>query len=233
MAVLITLISLGVLGLVLYLIEKCKNYSLKGVLLKFIISLLFVSVAIYSSYAKSGHVMSALIIIGLILGLSGDVWLDLKYVYPKDDKVYTYAGFIVFGLGHVLFITGMCLEFFHDANPLYIIIPIVASLIFGIINQLLAKPLKLKFNDLTWIVYVYSVLLFTTPLMALSLSILNNWTSTTLIMFIVGGVLFAISDIVLSTTYFGEGHEKPIDFILNYVTYYSAQFVIATSLFFL
>jgi hypothetical protein len=49
----------------------------------------------------------------------------------------------------------------------------------------------------------------------------------------VGGVLFAVSDLVLSGTYFGKGHERPIDFILNYLTYYGAQFVIAFSLMFL
>ena len=32
-------------------------------------------------------------------------------------------------------------------------------------------------------------------------------------------VLFAISDLVLSGTYFGKGKERPIDFILNYITY--------------
>jgi len=46
-------------------------------------------------------------------------------------------------------------------------------------------------------------------------------------------VLFTASDLVLSKTYFGEGHERPIDFILNYFTYYPAQFLIASSLMFM
>ena len=61
--------------------------------------------------------------------------------------------------------------------------------------------------------------------------VLNNFTNQFFVMMLIGGVLFAISDLVLSRTYFGEGHETPIDFILNYIFYYSAQFVIALSLF--
>ena len=45
-------------------------------------------------------------------------------------------------------------------------------------------------------------------------------------------MLFAISDLVLSGTYFGKGKERPIDLLLNYLFYYGAQFVIAWSLLF-
>jgi hypothetical protein len=51
-------------------------------------------------------------------------------------------------------------------------------------------------------------------------------------MFFFGAVSFTLSDLVLSGTFFGEGKERPIDFILNYSTYYSAQFVIAFMLLF-
>lgn len=233
MWVCISLIAVAIIVIVFYVIEKIKSYSVKSVLIKFIASLLFVAVAVYSSFVKSGHPLSPLVIIGLLLGLSGDIWLDLKYVYPKDDKIYTYAGFIVFGLGHIFFITGLFIEFFNNAHPLFAILPFVVALLCAFLNFFLEKPLKLQFKDKKAIVFIYSILLFSLPLSCLSLLIANSWTPTTLIMFFVGGLLFAISDLVLSNTYFGEGHEKPIDFILNYLTYYSAQFVIAFSLFFI
>ena len=46
----------------------------------------------------------------------------------------------------------------------------------------------------------------------------------------IGGVFFAISDLILSGTYFGEGKNRPVDIVTNHVTYYIAQFVIAGSL---
>ena len=159
----------GAIALTLYLIEKCKKYSLKGVLLKTVTSLFFVSIALYASYLKSGHIMNTLVIIGLLLGLSGDIWLDLKYVYPKDDKIYTYSGFIAFGVGHILFISGMFIEYFNNAHVLYAILPFVIAIVMAFGNLFLAKPLKLKFGELTPIVFIYSILLFSLPLSALSL----------------------------------------------------------------
>ena len=229
----VVLMALGVVGLVFYLLEKCRRYSLKGVVIKALVSLCFIAVGVVSSYLKSGHLLSPFIVIGLVLGASGDIWLDLKYVYPKDDRLYSYAGFIVFGVGHILFITGMFLEFLGQGNPLYVILPIALAILIGIGNLFLAKPMKLDYGDMKAIVLLYSFCLFALPLSALSLCILHGFANPTLIMLFVGGILFAVSDLVLSGTYFGKGHERPIDFILNYLTYYPAQFFIAFSLFFL
>lgn len=93
--------------------------------------------------------------------------------------------------------------------------------------------MKHCFKGYKLIVSIYAFLLAMNPLTSLMLCIYLNWTSTTLIMLFIGGILFAISDLVLSGTYFGKDHEKPLDFILNYLTYYGAQFVIAFSLLFL
>ena len=227
----IVLMSLGAIALVFYLLEKCKGYTLKGVLLKTAVSLLFVATAIIAAY-NSSNKLNAFIISGLVLGLLGDIFLDLKYVYPKDDKLYTYAGFIVFGIGHIVYVTGMMLQFYGDSNLLYYLIPIGGALVFVALNLILEKPLKLKFGNYKLIVSLYAFLLALNPLTSLLICINTSWSLTTPIMMFVGGVSFAISDLVLSNTYFGEGHEKPIDFILNYLTYYGAQFIIAFSLFF-
>ena len=229
----IVFIALGVVGLVFYLLEKCKNYSLKGVLIKTIISLLFLAVALSASYLNRDHALNAFVIFGLILGLLGDIWLDLKYVYPKEDKIYTYAGFIAFGIGHILFVTGMMMEYFGGGNFLFFLIPLGAAVLFSIANYFLAKPMKLDFKDMKFTVSIYAFLLAMTPFTALFLCIYTGWSVSALIMLFAGGISFAISDLVLSGTYFGEGHEKPLDFILNYIFYYGAQFTIAFSIYFL
>jgi hypothetical protein len=66
----------------------------------------------------------------------------------------------------------------------------------------------------------------------LSLCILYEFKNTFLIVFFVGGVLFAISDGILSRTYFGK-NPQTIELILSSVFYYLAQFIICFSLFFL
>ena len=221
----IILISLGAIALVFYLLEKCKRYSLKGVLIKTVVSLLFIATALAGAIQNHNHILNNFIISGLIMGLLGDIFLD--------DKLYTYAGFIVFAIGHILFITGMMLQFFGNSNFLYILIPIGGAILFTIINLLTEKPMRLAFRDLKIIVCIYAFILALNPLTSLMLCIVTNWSSPSLIMLLVGGISFAVSDLVLSKTYFGEGHEKPIDFILNYITYYGAQFIIAFSLLFL
>lgn len=225
--------SLGAIALVFYLIEKCKSYSVKSVLIKSVVSLLFIGTAIAATFQNQGHILNAFIIVGLIMGLLGDIFLDFKYVYPKDSKLYTYAGFIVFAIGHILAIIGMLLEFYSKGNMLFFLIPVGGAIIFVIINLLTEKPLKHDFKDYRLIVCIYAFILAMNPLTTLMLCIYTSWSVTTLVMLFIGGVLFAISDLVLSGTYFGEGHEKPIDFILNYLTYYGAQFLIAFSLLFL
>ena len=52
-------------------------------------------------------------------------------------------------------------------------------------------------------------------------------------LFFAGAVLFAVSDLILSGTYFGEGRERPVNLLLNYLSYYPAQFLIAYSLLYL
>ena len=227
------LTGLAALVLVFYIIEKCKAYTVKSVLIKFVVSLLFIGVALVAAYSNGGQILNPFIIVGLLLGLSGDIWLDLKYVHKEHDKIYSYAGFIVFGVGHIFFITGMYLQFFNNEHVLYIILPLIGGVVISIINQLLAVPLKIKFGDMKMISIAYSITLFSLPLCALSLCILHAWSNTCLLLLFIGGLLFAISDIVLSQTYFKEGHETPIDFIFNYLFYYGAQFVIAFSLFFI
>lgn len=202
-------------------------------MIKTIVSLLFIATAIAAAYQNPNHSLNLFIIAGLIMGLLGDIWLDLKYVYPKDDKLYTYSGFLVFAIGHILFIIGMMLEYFGENSWLYILIPLGGGIIFMFANLLLEKPLKLQFKQLKWVVSGYAFLLAMNPLTSLMLCIITGWSSTALIVLLVGGILFAISDLVLSNTYFGEGHEKPMDFILNYLTYYGAQFLIAFSIFFI
>ena len=233
MIICIILIALGAISLVFYLCEKCNKYSLRGVLIKSVVSILFIATAIAATLQNPGHKLSILVISGLILGLLGDIWLDLKYVYPQDDKLYTYAGFIVFGVGHILLIIGMLLEFFSGWSSWLLLIPFGAAILFSLANLLLEKPMKLTFKDYKVIVSIYAFLLALNPFTSLLLCILTGFKVTSLVMLFVGGVLFAVSDLVLCNTYLGKGHEKPLDFILNYVTYYGAQFVIAFSVLFL
>jgi hypothetical protein len=52
------------------------------------------------------------------------------------------------------------------------------------------------------------------------------------ILFIIGAILFAISDLILAPIYY-KNDRRNIMIILNLVTYYAAQIMIASSIYFL
>ena len=229
----VILIVCAAVLLVWYVHEKIKAYSLKAVLIKSIVSMLFIAVGLFGLHASALYGDSspagAFIVLGLVCGLLGDIWLDLKYVYPEQDQLFTYAGFTVFGVGHVLYIVGMLMRFYvSDALP-YVLVPIILAIVLSAANAVLEKPMKLEYGRMKPTVIVYGILLFSTMLVSGGLALFYGWQEWALNFLFAGGILFAVSDLVLSKTYFGTGHERLIDFVLNYFTYYPAQFLIATS----
>jgi YhhN-like protein. len=228
------LLLAGAAALAFYIREKIRAYTVKAVLLKATVSVLFIAVGVLGMAvsAANPNLMGPLVVMGLVCGLLGDIWLDLKNVFPEQKKPFLYAGFTAFGIGHVLYIAGMFERFFPSDAPAYAIVPIVLAVVLSFGNALLEKPMKLDYGHMKPVVIAYGALLFSTLLVSGSLAFYHGWNEQALNLFFVGAVLFTISDLVLSKTYFGTGHERSIDFVLNYATYYPAQFLIATALMF-
>ena len=256
-----SLLAAGAAVLIVYIIEKVRGFTVRGVLLKSVVSLLFIAVAVCAAYANSHgeaepvyssrrliemQPLSAFVIFGLVCGLCGDIWLDLKFVFPQEDVKFTYAGFFIFGIGHIAYMAGLLTQFWgrdkipvtgasgsgSGPSPMFIVLPLVLGALMSGANLLLEKPMKFEFGRMRRVVAAYGVLLFADLLLAGSLALLYSWQNQTLNLFFAGQVLFTLSDLVLSGTYFGKGHDRPIDIWLNYLFYYGAQFTIAYSLIF-
>ena len=228
------IIGIAVILLGFYIYFKSKKYDLKELFLKTAISFLFILIALIATISSEKFtVFNVLIITGLLLGLIGDILLDLKFIDLERTNGYTYGGFIVFGVGHILFITALIMNFYISGGILFIILPVILTVVLSVLTILLEKPLKLEYGKYKLISFCYAICLFGTCSFSLFLAIQNKFEIVPLNMFLVGAVLFAISDLVLSGTFFGKGKERPIDFILNYVTYYGAQFTIAMVLLFM
>ena len=229
----IILLALGLISLTLFCISKVKSYSYRTVIIKGITSLLFLSLGIYGMIAMEFRILSFFVVPGLFFGLLGDIFLDLKYVQKERDYLWTMLGFIAFGVGHILYITGMFLEYYVDQSIFYIFIPILLAIIMGPITMLIGKAMKAVYGKFFWIAFFYAMTLFGTVFTSFFLWMMTAFTETTLLLFFIGAVLFTVSDLILNMTYFTEGHEKPFDIVSNSVTYYLAQFLIALTILFI
>ena len=233
MGVYIALLSLGVLLIIFFLCERIRKPSIKAVLVKTGASLIFISICSYGLYLHYHSIIALMFVIGMVFGMLGDIFLELKVVFPNEEKTLMMAGFVTFGIGHVFFITGMLKEFYHNESVLYIILPFVFGLIMAVVTLLMEKPMKLNYGNMKITVLVYAVLLFSMTGTAISMSILHKFASTSLIFLTIGGALFAISDLILSEAYFGGKEDSPYVSIFNIATYYSAQYLLASAIYFL
>ena len=218
----LVLFIFGMISLAFYIPEKLRGYTVRTVLMKSVVSLFFVAVAVS---AGSTAVLAPFIILGLVFGLLGDIWLDLKYVFPSYDRIFTYAGFSVFGIGHVLYCTGLLMQY---GTGRYLIGSFILAAVTAGAVLLMEKMMKLSYGKMKPVVIIYSFLLFSTVFISGGLLYVKREPALWFIF--IGSAFFAISDLILSGTYFGNGKKRPIDIISNYLFYYIGQFLIAYGL---
>jgi len=221
--------AIGTILCVFYVAAKCKAYDFKELALKTAVSICFVITAVFANKTNPTSIY-VFVLTGLLFGLVGDVVLDLKFIDRKREVFWTYAGFISFAIGHVFYMAGLYTHYGKAVHPRYTIIAFAVSIIIsiGVVN--FGHILGNDYGKQRTIVGIYSCFLFSMTLMAGLYARAFGWKEPFLNIFFTGGVLFCISDLVLSGTYYGEGHETLKDFVLNYLTYYSAQFLIALAL---
>lgn len=228
MAIIYVTCGCGLVSLISFLVTCCKKRSVTGVFNKALTSILFILTAIFAIFIRNDlEVMQygLLIAAGLVFGLLGDIFLDQKWVYPDDMGKYLVAGFAVFGIGHVFYCVALFRE--YDFGVRDLIFPAVFAVVVDVGNYIISKLTKLNFGKFKTILIVYCYIIAFMVGMAI-------WAALTVkdaasIIFAAAGVLFLLSDIVLSPMYFGEGKNTPVNFFINHITYYLAQYFIALS----
>lgn len=227
-------LAAGIAAVVVFLVLRVKYGGLKGLYSKAIASFFFLLTALSAAAVNPGHeVYAGLIVFGLVLGLSGDIWLDLKWIYEKNMEKFLNAGFIAFMIGHVFYI-GAIYKFAGNWSVLTAVLPIIISVVVAIGNVIVSeKLLKLKFGKFRTIVGVYTFFLFMTFAVSAVAMLNNSFAKQWILTSAVGGILFILSDAVLSNMYFKEGGNTKPNVVINHTLYYAAQFVIASSVLFI
>ncbi|MDR1409769.1 MAG: lysoplasmalogenase [Oscillospiraceae bacterium] len=254
---LIPAILLPIVGLSVYIPLRIKEKMRPALLLKTSLSMLFI---LYSLYAilrlwngganGDAVVLSVCVIAGMVCGLLGDVWLDLKDIHHNSKHFYMFCGFSFFLVGHLFFTSGNMYAF--SFKPVALLIAVCVGMAIALLMFLLEKPMKLDYGRFRPILLVYSFILATTTVLPIlfafpafagdgaeisnrMINICGLSLRATPAVFGAGMILFFLSDLVLSQIYFSTAKQKPrpIMFVLNYILYYGGQFTLAASLYFL
>ncbi len=226
------LLAIGITATIVFLVLRVKKGGIAALYAKAIASCCFIATALAAMNRNRVFLeFGTLILAGLILGMLGDIWLDLKWIYLQDKNSYLYAGFISFLLGHLCFITAI----FRSApwNSFSIIMSIVLALVIGLIAILMEKPLKMKYGKFKLIVFLYSCTLALTMTASMMTAYITKFKLSAWIVMSVGALLFLLSDLVLSGMYFGENKNTKGNIIVNHTLYYAAQFCMAATILFI
>ena len=221
-------LGIGSAVALIFCIRRAKGFSISNIMLKIAASLCFILTGVSALICNPGdYLYAGLIIFGGVMGMCGDITLDLKGLHIEFKHPYMLSGFIFFLIGHLFYQAAVIT--FAKINLITVVLCIIGCLIFGVLNLLSAKITKYDFAEYKTIVYIYSVILALTTALSAVAMFTSNYSPRFIIM-TVGGLLFMLSDLILSGTYFGKGQDKPIHYFTNHFTYYAAQFLIMSSI---
>ena len=222
----------GFLLLLLFIHEKCKAYTVKATLIKTAVSAIFMATGLLTAYNvpadSPARGMAFLIVAGSLFGLFGDIFLDLKYVHRSDETLYTYAGFCTFFIMHTIIVIGLIRYFGGAVGVLWTLLPLLVGFAVGIGNVFLGPVMKLDYTGYKGITMAYGGLLIGATLLTLVYAVKSGFASPFLTVMLVGYVLFLVSDLILSQTYFA-GKEGRFFIASNYATYYAAMYLFASA----
>ncbi|MCD8012257.1 MAG: lysoplasmalogenase [Lachnospiraceae bacterium] len=220
------MLVVGFVYLVLMIAARVRGAGWQATVLKSFTSFFFLMTLGAAALAEHSHLQFAVFVGGgLLLGLLGDIWLDLKFLYPEDSDIWTMMGFLVFLVGHFFYLDAVFLTAGIRQEA-------VAA---GLAGALLAiaficageKPMHLQYGKFKTISTVYGAVLFFMAVYTLVSAVLLR--NIGLLVMGAGSALFLLSDLVLSNIYFGENRNGPVWIAVNYVLYYAGQYLIASS----
>lgn len=206
------------------IVLRCKSLSFYGTVCKFMSSFCFVSIAIvgYCFNPKNPYYF-CLIVFCLLFGLGGDVLLGIKEIAPKFREKLIPLGTFYFLISHFFAIAAfMSIGGFK-------VIPLICGVIVGIIAFIVIKAFKMRLSGklVPFMVFYYAVLCYKT---AVAAELYLQTKDFSVLIALIGAVLFTVSDTFLGILYFTPVKHKNVFVTIELSTYYTAQTLMATSI---
>lgn len=224
-------LSIGVVVSFIFCIMRRKGFSLSNLVFKSVSSLCFLLTAVFALLENSdAYMYGSLIIFGGALGLVGDIMLDLKGLYKKDESVYLRGGFIFFLIGHLFYSSAIITA--SQMKTWIIGLCFVGGIIISVLNSISSRFMKVHFGAYRKIVFLYVIFLSITMLLSIAAAITSGFEKK-YVLLAIGAVCFTLSDAVLSSTFFGRGKDGSFYLFINHFLYYAGQYLIASSVMFI
>lgn len=215
----------GLLVDIWFIKTEYAGKMVKATVLKGAASLFFVLLG-FVCYAANTAPFGKLIVIGLVLGLVGDVLLNLRNVFEGRKSMLVFAlGILAFLSGHFLYIAALIrlkADIVAWAAVLTVIISVLA--IPPLMRRITAPSMGLKIFGYVYLVVV--IAMFSCAAMLL----VKLGASALTVLFAVGALLFMVSDFIMIYYSFGK-KIKPLRAI-NLLSYYAGQLLIAIAILF-
>lgn len=222
---------IGIAVTAFFLVMRVKEGNIKAMFAKSAASLCFIATALVAfALNRDNFEYAILIIFGLVFSMLGDIWLDMKYIYKEHTDMYTFAGFGSFMVAHTMFVPAILMGY-DEYIWWHFIVDVITCGLFVVNTVVMEKQGKVNYGKFRTITIIYTAFVMATALLSINGFVASGFKSVKYIILIIGGVLFALSDIVLSYIYFGGKNNKKY-VLANHVLYYAAQFFIASSILF-
>ena len=237
MTMLVLVLFIALIGMIVqgaFIAVEHKEQYVPAVILKGAASLFFVIIGCigyvsFYKYTESSDLplyisrsFCLMICLGLVFGLLGDVFLELRFVLEAIGQKVFLVGILFFFIGHILYMAALIPL---SDNPLVCILigaAVAAVLLIIIFNTM---EVKLAFK-IFGIFYIGAVVIMTAIAVGNFIARPAFFTA----IFAIGAIFFTISDVVLIFNTFGKTQRFSLR-ITNLAFYYVGQLLIAFSLF--
>lgn len=220
--ILAVIILIGVALQALFIVKEHEKKYLSAVILKGCAAFMFLILGILGLQVAQNQDFARLVVIGLAMGMIGDILLNLRFVFEKAGQKIFLAGIAAFLAGHILYLAALIPLSTNLTESLVIGVILTALLLWWIFQQIEAKPAFKIFG----VLYLGAIVLMTSVAGGI---LIVNPVSTHAWLYFIGAVLFTGSDIVLILNTFTSKQRFSMR-IANLSLYYAGQIVIALCL---
>lgn len=209
--------------LVFLILEK-KQKMVATLYLKGLASITFVVLGAISFIQTGNLFFATFILVGLIFDALADVVFNLRFAFKKIEQLSFLSGTLLFFIGHIFYLVALVPQINH--SWLYLLIGLALAALVQLSFVFLLQDVSKAYR-----IYgvVYIAMVSTMTAMAIG-NLVTSLRTVGAILFAVGAVFFLISDILLIFNTFRRKKIYPVR-VISFVTYYTGQLLIATSLF--